>query len=343
MRRAVVDLLSSAPHMKIPSWGADRLRQNVPEGWEIVVIKSPTLSRGEGTNQVSEETLEAVQSAEVYFGYGVSTELLAAAPGLRWAHSASAGVGGSLTPALQDRGILFTNGAGVYAEGIADTVLAGAMHFVRGLDIAVRLQQESRWDPSPWMRPEERVRELSECRVVVIGTGGIGAAVGQRFSALGCRCVGVRRRPELGAPAGFERVVGFDELESILPEGDIAVVTAPLTASTRQLMDSARLALLPEGAIVVNVARGALLDESALLAELQSGRIRGAALDVFGKEPLASESPLWKHPRVLVTPHVSGVSPYRQWDRTLTLFETNLRLWIEGNQLHNIVDASAGY
>ncbi|MBC8087327.1 MAG: D-2-hydroxyacid dehydrogenase [Phycisphaerae bacterium] len=342
-RRVVVDLVSSAPHMQIPAWGAERLRTNVLEGWDVVVIKSPTMSRGEGTNQVSEETLDAVKTAEAYFGYGVSTELLAADPLLKWAHSASAGVGGSLTPALQERGVMFTNGAGVYAEGMADTVLAGALHFVRGIDLAVRRQHEGRWDPGPWMQPAERIRELADCRVVVIGTGGIGGAVGRRFQVLGCRCFGVRRRPELGAPTGFEQVVGFGEMESILPQGDIVVVTAPLTASTRLLMNGARLALLPDGAIVVNVARGALLDEDALLAELNSGRLRGAALDVFASEPLAADSPFWRHPRVLVTPHVSGVSPYRHWDRTLTLFETNWRWWNEGKTLQNIVDAKAGY
>lgn len=148
------------------------------------------------------------------------------------------------------------------------------------------------------MRPEVRVRELSECTVAVVGTRGNGAAVGARFSALGCRCGGVRRSPGLGSPAGFERVVGFDEMESILPEGDIVVITAPLTSATLRLMDRARLALLPDGAIVVNVTRGALMDEEAPQAELDSGRLRGAALDVFASEPLASDSALWRHPRV---------------------------------------------
>ncbi|MEP6764921.1 MAG: NAD(P)-dependent oxidoreductase [Gemmatimonadaceae bacterium] len=166
---------------------------------------------------------------------------------------------------------------------------------------------------------------------------------GPALSALGSRCYGVRRRPELGIPAGFENVVGFDEMQSILPFGDIAVITAPLTPATRKLMDAKRLALLPDGAIVVNVARGALLDEEALLCELDSERLRGAALDVFEGEPLQADSPFWKHPRVLVTPHVSGVSPERHWDRTLTLFEENWRLWSEGKALRNIVDAESGY
>jgi phosphoglycerate dehydrogenase-like enzyme len=342
-RRVVVDLLSGAAHMQLPFWGADRLTAGVLDGWEVVVIQSPTMSRGEGTNDLSDETLEAVKTAEVYFGYGVSTPLLRAAPMLKWAHSASAGVTGALTPELKHRGVLFTNGAGVYAEGMADTVLAGALHFVRGFDIAVRQQAEAQWSAAPWMDPIWRIRELVECTTLVIGTGGIGAAIGKRFSALGCRCIGVRRRPELGAPAGFETVVGFGEMESILPEGDIVVLAAPVTAVTKGLMDAARLSLLPDGAIVVNVARGALLDESALLAELDSGRLRGAALDVFAVEPLTAANPLWKHPRVLVTPHVSGVSPRRHWERTLTLFEENWRRWALGAALHNIVDADAGY
>ena len=343
MRRVVVDLLSAAAHMHIPAWGKERLQANALEGWEVVVINSPTVSRGEGTNELNDETVAALKTAEVYFGYGVSTAVVNAAPMLRWVHTASAGVAGALTPELQTRSILFTNGAGVYAEGMADTALAGAMHFVRGLDIAARQQAEARWDPAPWMSSEWRIREVADCTTLVVGTGGIGGAVGRRFAALGSRCIGVRRRPELGPPAGFETVVGFGEMESILPQGDIVVVTAPFTAVTKGLINRARLALLPDGAIVVNVARGALLDEDALLAELDSGRLRGAALDVFAVEPLVASSRLWNHPRVLVTPHVSGVSPQRHWDRTLTLFEDNWQRWNGGETLRNIVDGDAGY
>lgn len=342
-RRLVVDLVTAVPHMQLPAWGAERLAHNTPDGWELVVIQTPTASRGEGTSRLSDETIDAVRTAEAYFAYGISSALLAAAPALRWAHSASAGVAGSLPPELRDGRVVFTNSAGAYGEGMADTVLAGALHFVRGMDIAVRQQAASRWDPAPWMMPEWRIREVADCTVVVIGAGGIGSAVARRFAALGARVLGVRRRPELGAPAGFERVVGFAALESILPEGDIVVVTAPLTADTAGLMNSARLALLPEGAIVVNVARGGLLDEGALLRELDSGRLRGAALDVAAKEPLEAASALWQHARVLITPHVSGVSPGRHWDRTLSLFEDNWRLWSEGKRPRNIVDLDAGY
>lgn len=342
-KRAVIDLVSAATHMQIPPTGRQRLRANAPAGWEAVVIESPTESRGEGTANISDELRDAIQTAEVYFGWGVSAELVEAAPMLKWVHSASAGVGGALNPALRERGIVFTNGAGIYAESMADTVLAGVMHFVRGLDIAVRQQAEACWDPAPWSDPSAHIREVDALTVVVIGTGGIGSAVGRRFSVLGARCLGVRRRPERGAPEGFETVVGFHEMETILPSGDVVIITAPLTAETRQFMDAGRLALLPDGAIVVNVSRGAVLDEAALLRELDSGRLRGAVLDVFATEPLPEADALWRHPRVLVTPHVSPVSPARQWNRTLQFFEQNWRSWVAGTPLDNIVDAEAGY
>jgi phosphoglycerate dehydrogenase-like enzyme len=342
-RRVVVDLKSWAGHMRIPDWASERLIKGAPEGWDLRVMQSTTKSRGEGTSDPGEETLAAIRDAEVYYGYGVSRELIEAAPALKWVHSASAGVAGALTPALGERGIVFTNSAGVWGEGIADTVLAYILHFARGLDLAVHRQAESRWDADAWMDPLERVRELNELTVVVIGTGGIGAAVARRLGGLGCRVIGIRRRPALGTPAGFETVVGIDEMKSILPKGDVVVMTAPLTGTTRHMIDDAALQLLPDGAIVVNVARGGVVDEAAVVRALDSGRLRGAALDVFATEPLPVDSPLWKHPRALVTPHVSGASPQRQWDRALSLFEKNWRLWIAGKTLDNIVDAEAGY
>lgn len=143
--------------------------------------------------------------------------------------------------------MVFTNGAGIYAEPMADTVLGGVLHFVRGLDLAVRLQAASIWDRHPFVDNNGGIRELSEYRVLVIGAGGIGSAVAQRLQALGCTCIGVRRRPALGIPAGFTRVVGPDALEEVLPLGDITVVAAPLTDGTRSLLDGGRMALLLPG------------------------------------------------------------------------------------------------
>lgn len=343
MRRLVVDLNSTAPTMALPAWGLDRLRAATPPGWELVAIASPTESSGDGTNAVSAETMAAIPGAEAYFGYGLPASLVAAAPRLRWAHSASAGVGSSITPALLAAGLVFTNSAGVYAEAMADTVLAGILYFVRGLDHAVRLQRAGTWDKRPFQTPPFAVREVADLRVLVVGAGGIGSAVATRLQALGAVCTGVRRRPVLGVPAGFARVVGVEALEDVLAEADVLVLAAPLTAVSRGVMDARRLALLPHGAIVVNVARGALLDDDALVAALDAGRLRGAALDVFPEEPLSAGHACWAHPRVLVTPHISGVSPAHHWERALGLFEDNWRRWVAGEPLRNVVDPVAGY
>jgi phosphoglycerate dehydrogenase-like enzyme len=155
--------------------------------------------------------------------------------------------------------------------------------------------------------------------------------------------VGIRRNPDRGAPRGFARVAGLASLDAELPAADVLVIAAPLTAETKALLTARRFALLPDGAIVCNVARGALVDEPALISAIQSGHIRGAVLDVFAREPLASDSPLWQLPEVLLTPHVSGVSPVRFWERLTALFLGNWTRYRTGQPLRNLVDRQAGY
>jgi phosphoglycerate dehydrogenase-like enzyme len=343
LRHAVVDLRSTVPHLRMPDWVADHVHATVPDGWRATVIASPAVALGSWTNPASDETMAAVVDAEVYFGYGVPGALVEAAPLLRWTHSMAAGVGGTISPMMRSRGLMFTNNAGIYGESIADTVLGGVLHFLRGLDLAVRQQAAHVWDQTTFPAEVTRLREVDECRVLVLGAGGIGSSVAKRFSALGCQCTGIRRRPELGPLPGFSRVAGPDAIEAELPFADVVVVAAPATADTNELLDGPRLALLPAGAIVVNVARGSLIAEAALRAALDSGHVRGAVLDVFQTEPLPVDSGWWDHPRVLITPHVSGVAPRRQWTRALELFDDNWRRWVAGEPLRNVVDLDAGY
>lgn len=203
MRHMVVDLMSTAPHMRLPTWVADGLIARAPAGWRVTVISSPTVTSGDGADRISDETRAAVADAEAYFAFGAPPALLEAAPHLRWAHSASAGIGSSITPTLRAHPVILTNSAGLYAEAMADTTLAGVLHFARGLDLAVRQQAMPHWDQLPFTTGDTASRELDELRVLVVGAGGIGSAVARRFSALGCPCVGIRRRPDLGIPRVF--------------------------------------------------------------------------------------------------------------------------------------------
>lgn len=343
VRRAVIDLAAPSRAWSLPGWGAERLRSAAPPGWDVHVVRQPTVSDGDGGGGVGAEVLAAASDAEIYFGFGLSKRLLDAAPQLRWVHSAAAGVASLLFPEMRVSPVLLTNSAGIMGETIADHVLGGVIYLLRSFDIAVDLHRAGQWDKQPFIGPEATVRELSECRALVVGTGGIGSAAARRLAACGARCTGVRRRPELGPPPGFDRVVGPAALDSELPSADVLVLAAPLTAATDALMTPGRLDCLPRHAIVVNVARGALVDEAALADRLARGMLRGAVLDVFREEPLPADSPLWRLRQVLLTPHVSAVSPRRFWEREIELFLDNWERYRGGVPLRNLVDKDAGY
>jgi phosphoglycerate dehydrogenase-like enzyme len=343
-RLLVVDLAATSTNWALPPDGYEAIRAAAPDDWAVHFVRSPAVSDGDGGTAPSADAVEAIRDAEVYFGFGMSQALYANAPRLRWIQSAAAGVAALLFPALRDGAVVLTNSAGVHAEPIADHVLGGLLYLVRALDVAGALQREGRWDKQPFVgEGGARVRELGECRALVVGTGGIGRAVARRLAAFGVECTGLRRRPELGAPDGFERVAGLDALERELPSADVLVLAAPHTPATGRLLTVERLDLLPDAAIVVNVARGALLDEHALAARVCAGRLRGAVLDVFEAEPLAAESPLWALRQVVLTPHVAAVSPRRFWQRELVLFFENWRRYRAGEALLNTVDKHAGY
>ena len=323
--------------------GEARLRAEAPRGWAIDVVRASTSSDGDGPQGGSDEAQRLIAAAEVYFGFGITADLFRAGRTLRWVHSAAAGVGNVLNTGIAGSDVLLTNSAGIHGPPIAEFVVAGILHFLRGLDVAVAQQRRGEWSKAFFVAEDAPLRELADCRVLIVGAGGLGSETARRLSGLGARCVGVRRRPELGPPDGFAAVVGPDGLAAELPRADILVLAAPLTTDTSELMTRARLDLLPRGAIVVNVARGALLDEVAVADLLAAGRLRGAVLDVFRREPLEPASPLWRLPNALVVPHVSPVSPGRFWPRQLDLFLDNWRRYVTGAPLRNLVDKQAGY
>lgn len=343
MNVLAVDLAATSRNWSLPPEGRERLRAASPTGWEVRFVDAPTVSDGDGGTGPSAEALAAVGNADVYFGFGVSRQLFVAAPRLRWVHSAAAGVGAALFPEMLASDVILTNSAGIHALPIAQHVVGGIIYLLRSLDVAVELHRAGVWDKAPFTGDDSTVRELADCRALIVGTGGIGQTIARGLTHFGARCVGVRRRPELGTPPGLERVIGLASLDSELPKTDILILATPSTPDTDRLLTRGRLAMLPRDAIVANVGRGSLLDEEALIDELSSGRLRGAVLDVFSSEPLPPESRLWRLRQVLLTPHVSAVSPRRFWERELDLFVDNWHRYIDRKPMLNVVDKHAGY
>ncbi|TVR65904.1 MAG: D-2-hydroxyacid dehydrogenase [Gemmatimonadales bacterium] len=343
MSRVVLDLADRRPIWTVPDWAVDRVREALPAGWELIRIQAPADGSGDGGRGPVPEVLEAVRGARVYLGYGVPPEILEAGAGtLEWVHSGAAGVGSSLHDAMRRSSVLFTNSAGIHGPPMAETVLGMILHFMRGLDFALAAQGEGRWDQAPFLAADTPVTELAGSTVGILGYGGIGREVGRRVAALGARVLGLRRGGGEAAEPGVELLSGPAGLDRILAESHVVVVSVPDTPATRGMLTRERLRSLRPGAVLVNVSRGKVLDEDALVEVLREGRIRGAGLDVFRKEPLPADSPLWSLPNVLLTPHVSAVSR-GFWRRETELMLENFSRFLEGRPLRNLVDREAGY
>src|SRR5689334_14836892 len=210
-----------------------RVRDEALPGWDVYFVRALTSSDGDGPRGSSDEVMKAVPDADVYLGFGIPRPLLLAAKKLRWVHSAAAGVGNALYPEMRDGDVVLTNSAGVHAIPIAEYIVAAVLYFFRGLDIAVDQQRQAKWDKHPFVGERSPLREVGGSCVLIVGAGGIGSEAARRLTALGACCVGVRRRPALGVPEGFERVIAFDAIEAELPRADVVVLAAPLTEETR--------------------------------------------------------------------------------------------------------------
>ena len=339
-RRLVIDLASPRAAWRIPRPNVVEIKNAVGTSWDVLEVKAPAVSDGDG-GLGSPEAIAAARGAEIYLGFGVPSGVAAAAKDtLRWAHSATAGIGSSLGHV--GTGVLVTNSAGVHAEPMADWVVAAIAYFVRGLDRMLSAQRQSRWAKDDFTDGAIPMREFRELRLGVFGLGGIGTAVARRGLALGMKVSGVRRRPERGGPKGVEWVGALADLPRLASGSDVLVIAAPHTTETVGAVDRRVLERLPHQALVINVSRGSLLDEQALLELLELRRLRGAALDVFATEPLPAGHAFWSHPRVLVSPHVSAVSG-RFWERETALIVSNISSYLAGAPLTNLVDREAGY
>jgi phosphoglycerate dehydrogenase-like enzyme len=255
------------------------------------------------------------------------------APRLRWIQSISAGVEELASPILPARGIVLTNAAGVYDPGLAESVLGFLLAF------STRILEDARLEPGAW--PHEGTRLLRGTTALVVGAGSIGTEVGRVLKASGLLVRGVARTPR--PPDGvFDAIVDVEELHAELARADHVVNVLPITDATRGFFDAGAFAAMRPRAVFVNIGRGATVDEPAMIEALERGVIAGAALDVFAVEPLPAESPLWRMPNVLVSPHRAG--DHERWmDDVGALFVDNLKRFVAGEPLRNVVDVDLGY
>jgi phosphoglycerate dehydrogenase-like enzyme len=303
----------------IPQGQVDRLRRDFPQH---------TFMHATGDG----EALDLIPNAGAAFMGTILRDQLIAARGLQWIHSPAAGVGGMLFPEMLASPVVITNSRGMSADTIAEHVLAVTLAIFRRLPHAFASQQACEWAQDAISGAGHR--SIAGARVLIIGLGAIGAAVARRMSALGASVTGIRRHGAAGAAP--------DQLTALLPHADVVVLSAPHTRETRGLLGAAGIAAMSPDAILVNVSRGQLIDEAALVTALRERRIGGAALDVFNDEPLPADSPFWTLPNVLITPHTSGWRS-DHWDAAVALFADNLRRFESGRPLVNVVDKTAGY
>lgn len=328
------------PTWSIPDDTVRRLSDIAGPGWTVESISIDAVASGDGVAEVPPKVLEAVEDAEVYFGFGVPDDVIRRGGQLRWVHSAAAGVRTSLAGPLGDADVLFTNSAGIYGPPLAEWAIGGMLHFARGFDIVTATD-----DPWPYdaMAAEGHpLRELAGSRVTVVGYGGIGSEIGRRAHALGMRVTAVRAHPDRPSPEEVARVHGPDELAAAVADAHYVVLALAETAGTEGLVDREILAGLRPDCVLLNLARGSIVDEAALIEALREGRLRGAALDVFSVEPLPPDHPLCDLPNVLATPHAGSVSP-RFWERQSELMTGNLARYLRGEELVNLVDRRRGY
>jgi phosphoglycerate dehydrogenase-like enzyme len=258
------------------------------------------------------------------------------APKLRWVQATSSGIGEYLRrTGLDKSGIAFTTASGVHARPLAEFAMLGLLYFFRDVPFLNAEKQAHRFE-------RYTARGLEGSRVLIVGLGSLGAAVALDCSRFGVEVWGTRRRSGVEAPEGVSRLIDQREIRSVLPEVDAIVLACPLTEETRRLIDKAEIEALKPGAVIVNISRGQVVNEAAMIEALTSGHIRGAALDVFEVEPLPKESPLWDLPNVLISPH-SASTVDAENSRIVDIFLDNLGRFSSGQPLRNLYDSHRGY
>lgn len=284
-----------------------------------------------------EEIIEVLDEIEIAAGE-FPTELVARAPRLRWFQQWGAGADWlERHPEAKARSFVLTNASGVHAVPISEHILAGLLALGRRLPQALAAQGERTW----WRPESEALAELAGKTMLLLGVGAIGRRTARLARAFDMRVVGVVSRPDRVVEE-VDDLHGPGALTALLPDADALVLTLPLTPETRGIVGARELAAMKPGGVLVNIGRGGLVDEEALIDALRQGTPAGAALDVFEDEPLSERSPLWTLPNVIVTAHYAGLTP-RYDERAAAIFLDNLERFVTGRPLRNVVDKERGY
>ena len=307
---------------------AEAIRKRLPE---ICVLHLPNY-----------DALPAeLPDTDIFVGYSLRAKQLKEGKKLKWIHSTAAGVAQLMYPELRDSGILVTNPSGIFSLPMAEHTMGLLVALARNFPDSVRQQDKAVWSQQElWDKPQH-LTELNAQVLLIVGYGSIGQEVAKRAKAFDMRVWGVNRSGE-GDGENVEKIFAASQLEEALSEADFVLIAAPETAETKRLMGEDQIARMKRGGRLINVARGSLLDEAALIRALESGALGGAALDVAETEPLPAESPLWKAPNLLITPHTSAVSD-RLWIRQTALLMDLLERWFGGQEMFNQVDFARGY
>jgi phosphoglycerate dehydrogenase-like enzyme len=310
------------PVWSIPPEAVERLRRALPG---VPIVDARTAA----------ERLEAFPTADVLIATRISAEEFARAGRVKWIHTTAVGVGGLLPRPVVDSPVVVTNTRGVHAEALAEHAIALALAVRRRVPLAAAAQAERAWIQEQLLDFEGPPLRAS-C-LLVVGLGAIGGRVAAHGAGLGMRVLGIRRRPDLPAPSGVAEVGDLTRLPEWLGRADVVVLALPHTDETRVLVGERELGAMRRHAVLVNVARGGLVDEAALARAILDRTIAGAGLDAFVREPLAADSPLWGLPNVLITPHSASFGG-DYWGPVIDLFLQNLERFNRGEPLLNVVD-----
>jgi len=292
----------------------------------------------EGTTLADFEA--SIAEADAILSWGAKKDLMAQllekAPKLRWIHSRSAGLDSLMFPALLESPVPLTNGRGVFSQSLGEFVIAGVLYFAKDIPRMRRSQKEGRWD-------QFDVQEIRGQTLGIVGYGDIGRAIAKRASALEMNVLALRRRPELSAGDPYvSEIFGFDRKKELMERCDYVVSALPLTPETKDFVNAADFSAMKRTAIFMNVGRGPVVDEPALIAALQNGEIRGAALDVFAVEPLPAGHPFYSMENVLMSAHCADNTA--EWlNDAMRFFCQNLGRFSRNEPLFNVVDKKAGY